>query len=94
MRCERRGDIGKCVKVARRPGYGDQHRRFRDAGSENDVAELVEFLQALFTVGYLKRMPGEDRPWAGIEVKSMPGESSKSVLANTKRAWIEAWARV
>jgi hypothetical protein len=24
----------------------------------------------------------------------MPGETSAAVLANTKRAWLEAWARV
>jgi len=29
-----------------------------------------------------------------IEVKPMPGETSDLVLAGTKRAWIDTWARV
>jgi hypothetical protein len=60
----------------------------------NDVAELAEFLRALFAVGYLREDPpiGE-RPWVGFEVKPQPGETSEDIIANMKRAWREAWAR-
>ncbi len=86
--------VGNCVKVAGQAGYGDQHPRFGFPGGENGVPELVDFLRALFAVGYLKRTPDGTKPWVGIEVKPMPGETSEAVLAGTKRAWIEAWARV
>jgi sugar phosphate isomerase/epimerase len=86
--------VGNCVKAAELAGYGDQHPRFGFPGGENGVPELVDFLQALFAVGYLKKTPDGSKPWVGIEVKPMPGETSEAVLAGTKRAWIEAWARV
>jgi sugar phosphate isomerase/epimerase len=85
--------VGNCVMVPGRPGYGDQHPRFGFPGGENGVNELTAFLRGLFEVGYLKRVPDGSKPWVGIEVKPMPGETSDMVLANTKRAWIEAWAR-
>jgi sugar phosphate isomerase/epimerase len=86
--------VGNCVKERERAGYGDQHPRFGFPGGENGVAELADFLQALFAIGYLKKTPDGSKPWVGIEVKPMPGETSEAVLADTKRAWIEAWARV
>jgi sugar phosphate isomerase/epimerase len=86
--------VGNCVKVPGRPGYGDQHPRFGYPGGENGVEELTAFLRGLFEIGYLKTVPDGSRPWVGIEVKPMPGETSDMVLAGTKRAWIEAWARV
>jgi hypothetical protein len=86
--------VGNCVKAPGRPGYGDQHPRFGFPGGENGVAELTAFLRGLFEIGYLKKTPDGGKPWVGIEVKPMPGETSDMVLANTKRAWIEAWARV
>ncbi len=86
--------VGNCVKVPGRAAYGDQHPRFGFPGGENDVEQLVDYLRALFAVGYLKRTPDGQKPWVGIEVKPQPGESSDLVLASTKRVWIEAWARV
>jgi sugar phosphate isomerase/epimerase len=86
--------VGNCVKVAGRPAYGDAHPRFGFPGGENDVEQLVDFLRALFAVGYLKKNPEGSKPWVGIEVKPQPGETSKRLLAGTKRVWIEAWARV
>lgn len=87
--------VGNCVKVPGRPSYGDQHPRFGFPGSENDVPELVEFIRALFAVGYLRGdSPAGGRPWVGFEVKPQPGESSANILANVKRTWREAWARV
>ena len=86
--------VGNCVAVEGRPAFGDKHPRFGFPGSEIDVDELAEFLCALFAIGYLKKDPDGTKPWVGIEVKPQPGESSELLLAGTRRAWIEAWARV
>ncbi|GAB4521926.1 MAG: TIM barrel protein [Anaerolineae bacterium] len=85
--------VGNCVKVPGQPAYGDQHPRFGYPNGENDVPELVAFLRALLEIGYLR--PGaEERPWVGFEVKPQAGESSELILANTKRAWRQAWAQL
>jgi sugar phosphate isomerase/epimerase len=73
------------------PVYGDNHPRFGYPGGCNDVAELTDFLAQLFKIGYLA--PGK-RPVVSFEVKPMPGESSDAVIANCKRAWRQAWARL
>jgi sugar phosphate isomerase/epimerase len=86
--------IGNCVKTKGLPGFGDQHPRFGFPGGENDISALVDFLRGLFEIGYLKEDPQGPKPWVGIEVKPMPGETSEALLAGTKRVWIEAWARV
>lgn len=84
--------IGNCsMRDASDPAYGDYHPRFGLPGSEVDIPALAEFLQALFTVGYLKE-GCKDRPIVSFEVKPLPGESSEIVLANAKRSLIEAWA--
>jgi sugar phosphate isomerase/epimerase len=87
--------VGNCVKTPGRPAYGDLHPRFGFPGGEHDVPQLAEYVSALFAVGYLHQDPpiGE-RPWVGFEIKPQPGETSEAVLANLKRAWREAWARV
>ena len=83
------------MKVPGRPSYGDMHPRFGFPGGENDVAQLSEFLRALFAVGYLRDNPGiGERPWVGFEVKPQPGETSAEIIANLKRSWREAWARI
>jgi len=76
------------------PSCGDQHPRFGLPGGENDMAELTEFLSALFKIGYLQERPKGDLPVVAFEVKPLPGESSEVILANTKRVWREAWARL
>jgi sugar phosphate isomerase/epimerase len=87
--------VGNCVKVAGRPSYGDSHPRFGFPGSENDVAELAGFIQALFDTGYLcEDVPLNGRPGIGFEVKPQAGESSTAILANIKRSWRDAWSRV
>ncbi len=87
--------VGNCVKVAGLPSYGDYHPRFGFPGSENDVPQLVEFLQALFDVGYLHENPPPGaRPWVGFEMRPQAGEMSAMILANIKRTWHEAWWRL
>lgn len=79
------------IKDRNDPAYGDQHPRFGYPGSFNGVAELTDFLAALFKCGYLA--PGK-RPVVSFEVKPMPGETSDAVIANCKRTWREAWSRL
>jgi sugar phosphate isomerase/epimerase len=87
--------VGNCVKIPGRMSYGDSHPRFGFPGSENDVPELVEFVEALFEVGYLSENPSPGRrPAIGFEIKPQPGESSMAILTNLKRSWREAWALV
>ncbi len=87
--------VGNCVKVPGRPSYGDFHPRFGFPGGENDVPQLVEFLHALFEVGYLREnLPVGERPWVGFEMRPQAGETSAAILANIKRTWREAWARL
>jgi sugar phosphate isomerase/epimerase len=86
--------VGNCVKDPAHPAYGDQHPRFGLPGGENDVPELVDFLRALFEIGYLKGAVEGPLPIVGFEVKPLPGEASETVIASAKRVWREAWARV
>jgi sugar phosphate isomerase/epimerase len=87
--------IGNCViSDPSHPAYGDTHPRFGIEGGENDVPQLVEFLRALFEVGYLTEEPRGESPIVAFEVKPLPGESSGVVIASAKRVWKEAWARL
>jgi sugar phosphate isomerase/epimerase len=83
--------IGNAVKQPGHPAYGDQHPRFGLPGGENDVPQLVEFLKALFEIGYLGK---GRRPVVAFEVKPLAGETSGAVIASAKRTLLEAWARV
>jgi sugar phosphate isomerase/epimerase len=87
--------VGNCVRVPGRPAHGDNHPRFGFPDGENDVPQLMEFLRALFEVGYLREHPSNgERPWIGFEVKPQAGETSALILDNIKRAWREAWAEL
>ena len=56
--------------------------------------ELVEFLRALFKIGYLAEGKQEG-PWVGFEVKPQnETETSEQIIAGTKRVWAEAWSRL
>jgi sugar phosphate isomerase/epimerase len=84
--------IGNSVKQQGHSLFGDQHPRFGIAGGENDVPQVVEFLRALFEIGYLTKGKGP-RPVVAFEVKPYGGETSGAVIANAKRTLMEAWAR-
>jgi sugar phosphate isomerase/epimerase len=84
--------VGNCVKVPGHPAYGDQHPRFGLDGGENDVPQLVEFLRALFRVGYVPSTPLKVAPVIGFELKPRPGERPEAVIANGKRTWRKAWS--
>lgn len=84
--------IGNClIQDKDHPAYGDKHPRFGIDGGENDVSELVEYLKALFEVDFLG---GEKKPFVGFEISPMDKESSEIVIANAKRVFNEAWAKL
>jgi sugar phosphate isomerase/epimerase len=83
--------IGNCMmKDPAHPAYGDQHPRFGIEGGEIDVPQVIEFIKALFAVGFLG---GEKKPFVGFEVKPQE-ELAGVVIANAKRVFNEAWAKV
>ena len=86
--------VGNCVKVEGRPLYGDMHPYFGFPGSVNGVDELAEFIRGLFEIGYLAESK-EPKPWVGFEVKPQgPGQTPGLIIANSKRTWRQAWAKV
>ena len=87
--------IGNCIMADKEQvGYGDQHPRFGVVGGENDVAELVEYLEALFAIGFFARDLPTDKAVVSFEVKPLPEETPELVIASSKRVWREAWARL
>ena len=56
--------VGNAVVEPNVPGYGDLHPRFGWPGGRNDVPELVEFIRALFKIGYLHG--GQCTPLGGL----------------------------
>ncbi len=84
--------IGNCViKDPSLPAYGDQHPRFGFPNSECDVDELVQYLRVLKSIGFLCE---EKRPILSFEVKPVGDEDPDIVIANGKRVFNLAWARV
>ncbi|HIE09304.1 MAG TPA: sugar phosphate isomerase/epimerase [Armatimonadetes bacterium] len=87
--------IGNCVKGdPSHPAYGDKHPRFGIEGGENDVRAVHKFFQVLYYSGYFTKDLPTRLPVIGIEVKPMEGECPEVVLANSKRVFKEAWARL
>ncbi|MGI6725692.1 MAG: sugar phosphate isomerase/epimerase family protein [Christensenellales bacterium] len=84
--------IGNTVcRNPKAPAYGDEHPRFGFPGSENDTAELVEFLLCLKNEGFLRA----DAPMMlSFEVKPRPEEDPDIILAAGKRVLRHAWAMV
>ncbi|RLE15229.1 sugar phosphate isomerase/epimerase [Candidatus Aerophobetes bacterium] len=84
--------LGNCVlKDAQHPAYGDSHPRFGIEGGENDVEEVVKFLEVLFEVGFLNE---DNPPMVSFEIKPLADESAQVVIANAKRVLREAWVRL
>ncbi len=84
--------MGNCViKDPALPAYGDLHPRFGFPDSENDVAQLTDYLAVLLGVGFLN----PDRPpVVSFEVKPFGDEDPDLVVANAKRTLINAWDRL
>lgn len=87
--------VGNCVlRDKDHPAYGDYHPPFGCPGGENDVDELIEFLQVLFEIGYFDKDLPTGRPVVTFEVKPLPGGDPELVIAGTKRVWSNAWAKL
>lgn len=87
--------VGNCVlRHKEHPAYGDYHPPFGCPGGENDVDELIEFLQVLFEIGYFDKELPTGRAVVTFEVKPLPDQDPVVVIAATKRVWKEAWARL
>ena len=84
--------IGNCVvKSPDMPAYGDVHPRFGFPNGENDVNEVVDYLRALLSIGFLNTTKP---PVVSFEIKPFGNEDPDIVIANAKRTLNEAWARV
>jgi hypothetical protein len=81
-----RADLGNCIVA-----NGDSHPRFGVPGSAIGVAELVRFLGALLSAGYL--CPGGNNIVA-FEVRPAPGEDPREVIEDSTRALCAAWAQL
>lgn len=87
--------VGNCyMKDKASPLYGDQHPRFGVAGGESDVNELADYVRVLFEIGYFEKALPTKMPVLTFEVKPLPGETAELLVANTKRVWKEAWAKL
>lgn len=84
--------MGNCLMGdTQDPAYGDLHPRFGYPGGENDVKELVEYLNVLLEVGYLNP---QNRGFLSFEVRPVGDEDPDVVIANAKRTLNQAWALV
>lgn len=82
--------MGNCmIKDKNDPAYGDAHPRFGYPGGENDVQELVEYLEVLLEIGYLDP---NNRRFLSFEIKPVGDEDADIVIANAKRVLNLAWA--
>jgi hypothetical protein len=79
------------IKDPSQTAYGDTHPRFGFDGSENDVAQVAEFLRVLLFAGVLRK---DDPPFLSFEVKPWGDEDPELVIANAKRTLNQAWALV
>jgi len=75
------------------PFYGDQHPRFGYPESENDVAELADYIEVLWSSGYFHRHVPSRLPVFTFEIKTGPAEDVGVMLSNTKRVFFEAWGK-
>jgi hypothetical protein len=81
-----RADLGNCIVAD-----GDTHPRFGVPGSAIGVAELVRFLSALLSTGYLCQ---GGKNVVAFEVRPAPGEDPDEVIEDSKRALCAALAQL
>jgi sugar phosphate isomerase/epimerase len=86
--------IGNCILREENPLYGDNHPPFDVEDGEIGVDELRAFLEALIYIGYLKRSVPTRLPVISFEIKPLPGQNPRAVIAGAKRTFIEAWAKI
>ena len=83
--------IGNCVmRNPRHPAYGDIQPRFGLEGGEIDTIDVARYFRILWDNGFFEQ---EEMPVISAEVRPvLAGESSRIVIANSKRVIREAWA--
>jgi len=86
--------IGNAVLKKDHPAYGDLHPRFGISDGANDVNEVFYFLKSLKKLGYFDKKVSTERPVISFEVKPMAGEDPDLVVANAKRTFLSAYARL
>lgn len=89
--------IGNCVvDHPDSPLYGDFHPRFGHPLGRSDLPEVIDYLQQLATINYWERARQRlgTTPILTMELKPTPGENPEAVLANGKRTFARAWAKV
>ncbi len=77
--------------------YGDFHPRFGHPLGRNDLPEVVEYVRQLDVVHYWTQARARlgITPILSMELRAVPGdENPEAVLANGKRTFIRAWAKV
>jgi sugar phosphate isomerase/epimerase len=87
--------IGNCqMRDPNLPSYGDKHPRFGAPLTENDTDALVDFLNVLFEIGFFEKQVPTRQPLVTFEVRPLPGERQDVLLANCRRVFEDAWAKV
>lgn len=83
--------IGNCVmRDPRHPAYGDIQPRFGLEGGEIDTPEVSRYFRILWDNGFFEQ---KEVPVISAEVRPiLAGETSRIVIANSKRVIREAWA--
>ena len=76
------------------PSYGDKHPRFGAPLTENDTGALVDFLNVLFEIGFFEKEVPTRKPVVTFEVRPLSGERQDVLLANCRRVFEDAWAKV
>jgi len=80
--------LGNSVSRAGHPLYGDTHPPFGIPGGDVDVLQVRNCLKALFDIGFLR---AGRRPVVAFEVRTPPGMTPRTVIANMKRTLTQAW---
>ena len=83
--------IGNCVmNDPLHPLYGDLQPRFGVQGGEVDIPMIADYFRVLLDNGLLG--PNNRRILSAEVRPLLPGETSALIIANCKRAMLEAWA--
>jgi sugar phosphate isomerase/epimerase len=86
--------MGNCMmKDKTSPLFGDKHPRFGIPNSEIDVDELAHYFRVLKSIGFLDKNKKE-RPFVSIEILAAADEDPDVIIANAKRVFRQAWAKV
>ena len=86
--------LGNCCLVQGSPAWGDKHPPFGCPGGSVGVTEVASFIGALEAAGYFAPGPDGHPPYLGFEVRPLPGDDPRIVLAGCQRVLREALANL